>query len=143
MKRRHGVHSIAPTVPTASMADIAFLLIIFFMLTTSFSPERTTVTLPQSEIRTEVPRDSAIIAITVDGEINFTDGERPSFLLGDVQEVGLLSQEIIGFIPDKEFLIKADRLVPYELVDAVLEQLRLNGVQRIGLLTDKKAPGSG
>ena len=125
------------------MADIAFLLIIFFMLTTSFSPERTTVELPQSEIRTEVPRDSAIIAITADGEIRFTDGERPSFLLGSVQEVGLLSQEIIGFIPDKGFLIKADRQVRYELVDAVLEQLRLNGVQRIGLLTEKEALRSG
>ena len=125
------------------MADIAFLLIIFFMLTTSFSPERTTVELPQSEIRTEVPRDSAIVAITAEGEIKFTDGERPSFLLGSVQELGLLSQEIIGLIPDKEFLIKADRLVRYEMVDAVLEQLRLNGVQRIGLLTEKKAPRIG
>ena len=143
MSKKQRVHSIAPTVPTASMADIAFLLIIFFMLTTSFSPERTTVELPQSEIRTEVPRDSAIIAITADGEIRFTDGERPSFLLGSVQEVGLLSQEIIGFIPDKGFLIKADRQVRYELVDAVLEQLRLNGVQRIGLLTEKEALRSG
>jgi biopolymer transport protein ExbD len=125
------------------MADIAFLLIIFFMLTTSFSPERTTVELPQSEIRTEVPRGSAIIAITADGEIKFTDGERPSFLLGNLQEIGLLTQEIIGFIPDKEFLIKADRLVRYEMVDRVLEQLRLNGAQRIGLLTEKKAPGGG
>jgi biopolymer transport protein ExbD len=125
------------------MADIAFLLIIFFMLTTSFSPERTTVELPQSEIRTEVPRGSAIIAITADGEIKFTDGERPSFLLGNLQEIGLLTQEIIGFIPDKEFLIKADRLVRYEMVDGVLEQLRLNGAQRIGLLTEKKAPGGG
>ena len=143
MNRRRRVHSIVSTVPTASMADIAFLLIIFFMLTTSFSPERTTVELPQSEIRTEVPRDSAIIAITAAGAIRFTDGERTSFLLGSVQELGLLSQEIIGFIPDKEFLIKADRLVRYELVDAVLEQLRLNGVQRIGLLTEKKALRSG
>jgi len=143
MSLRRGIRSVAPTVPTASMADIAFLLIIFFMLTTSFSPERTTVELPQSEIRTEVPRGSAIIAITADGEIKFTDGERPSFLLGNLQEIGLLTQEIIGFIPDKEFLIKADRLVRYEMVDGVLEQLRLNGAQRIGLLTEKKAPGAG
>ncbi len=141
MTKRHGVRRLAPTVPTASMADIAFLLIIFFMLTTSFSPERTTVNLPESETRTEVSRNSAIIAITADGEIKFTDGERPSFLLGSVEEIGLLTQEIIGFIPDKEFLIKADRLARYEMVDGVLEQLRLNGVQRIGLLTEKESPG--
>lgn len=138
MNKRYGVHSIAPTVPTASMADIAFLLIIFFMLTTSFSLDRTAVALPQSEIRTEVSKDAAIIAITADGEIKFTDGERPSFSLDAAQEVGLLTQEITGFIPEKEFLIKADRLVRYEQIDAVLEQLRLNGAQRIGLLTDKE-----
>lgn len=138
MKKRHESRRIAPVVPTASMADIAFLLIIFFMLTTSFSPERTTVQLPDSEIRTEVPRNSAIIAITADGAIQFTDGERPAFPLGSPEEIGLLTQEIIEFIPDKEFLIKADRMVRYELIDAVLDQLRVHGAKRIGLLTEKK-----
>ena len=40
-----------------------------------------------------------------------------------------------------EFVIKADRSVRYESVDTVLEQLRLNGAKRIGLLTERKAGG--
>ena len=138
MKRIRQSARITPVIPTASMADIAFLLIIFFMLTTSFSPERTNVTLPESEIRTDASKDAAIVAIKADGTIQFTDGERPSSPLGSPEEIGLLTKEIVEFIPDKEFLIKADRLARYELIDAVLDQLRINGAKRIGLLTDKR-----
>jgi biopolymer transport protein ExbD len=111
------------------------------MLTTTFSPEKTTVELPQSEIRTEVPKDAAIIAITQEGIIRFTDGERPSFALGTAAELGPLTQEVVRWLPDREFVIKADRMVRYELIDAVLEQLRLNGATKIGLLTERKTGG--
>ena len=141
MKRRHRVRSIGPLIPTASMADIAFLLIIFFMLTTSFSPERTSVRLPESEIRTEVSKDAAIVAITAEGTIKFTGGERPSFDVSH-QELGLYAQEILEFIPTKEFVVKADRSVRYQLIDEVLEQLRLHGAKRIGLLTDRRVSGT-
>ncbi|MCY3022778.1 MAG: biopolymer transporter ExbD [Planctomycetota bacterium] len=40
-----------PSVPTASMGDIAFLLIIFFILTTSFAKER------QVKLKDPVSRD--------------------------------------------------------------------------------------
>jgi biopolymer transport protein ExbD len=40
-----------PTVPTASMGDIAFLLIIFFILTTSFAKEK------QVKLKNPVSRD--------------------------------------------------------------------------------------
>ena len=126
MKARYYVSPVAPQVPTGSMADIAFLLVIFFMLTTSFSPERTSVELPDSQIRTEVSKNAAIVAITQDGILKFTDGERPSFTISE-SELGKLASEIIGFMPGKEFVIKADRSVRYEHVDKVLEQLRLNG----------------
>lgn len=129
---------IAPSVPTASMADIAFLLIIFFMVTTTFSPEKTQVHLPESETRTEVSREAAIIAITESGEIFFSDGEAPSFQVNGAEEIGTLAQDILGLLPDKEFVIKADRMVRYEVVDEVLEQLRNHGAQFIGLLTERR-----
>lgn len=139
MKVRVSLLSITPSVPTASMADIAFLLIIFFMLTTSFSPERTVVQLPNSMIRTEVAQDAAVVAVTSQGELHFTDGERPSFPLTTIQELGSLTAAIVELLPDKQFLIKADRTARYQVIDQVLEALRVNGAQNIGLLTDRKA----
>lgn len=135
MKLREQVYKVAPTVPTASMADIAFLLIIFFMLTTSFSPERTSVQLPESIVRAEVSDQPSIIAVTEEGEIHFTSGEEPSVLLSGTEELGALVQQIIELIPAKEFVIKADRNARYEAVDDVLEVLRSNGAKQIGLLT--------
>lgn len=117
------------------MADIAFLLIIFFMLTTTFSPERTQVRLPDSVIRTDVSERAAIVAITEDGLISFTSGEEPGRLLSGTEELALLTREIIELIPDKEFVLKADREARYEYIDGVLDALRTNGAKRIGMLT--------
>ena len=141
--RREARASMVPRIPTASMADIAFLLIIFFMLTTSFSPERTSVSLPQSEIRSEVSKDAAIVAISSRGEVSFTDGDQPAFTLTNIAELGQYVKTLVAAIPRKEFLIKADRDVRYQLVDGVLEQLRTNGARRIGLLTERKPKESG
>ncbi len=141
--RRKQSAALVPRIPTASMADIAFLLIIFFMLTTSFSPERTSVSLPESEIRTEVSKDAAIVAISPQGEISFTDGETTAFPLATVAELGEVVRSLVAVMPRKEFLIKADRSVRYQLVDGVLEQLRTNGARRIGLLTEREVKESG
>lgn len=135
MKLRDQVRTIKPTVPTASMADIAFLLIIFFMLTTSFSPERTSVKLPESVMHTEVTKDAAIVAITRDGTIMFTTGEEEAVALSGPEQLGTRVKELVTQIPDKEFVIKADRDARYEWIDQVLDALRKNGARRIGLLT--------
>ena len=135
MNLRKQLRSIPPSVPTASMADIAFLLIIFFMLTTSFSPERTSVQLPESMIQMKVTDEASIVAITREEQIHFTSGEEDSVPLSGPEELGLIVKEIIELVPSKEFVVKADRNVRYEAIDGVLETLRSNGAKRIGLLT--------
>lgn len=134
----HRVRKTRTTIPTASMADIAFLLIIFFMLTTSFSPVKTPVELPDSVIRTEVEKNAAIVAISAENELVFSDGESPGFRLASAEELGPYVESIVQFIPRKEFIIKADRQVPYITVDRVLEQLRNHGARHIGLLTEQR-----
>ena len=135
MNLRKQLHTVPPSVPTASMADIAFLLIIFFMLTTSFSPERTSVQLPESMIQMKVTDEASIVAITREEQIHFTSGEEDSVPLSGPEELGLIVKEIIELVPSKEFVVKADRNVRYEAIDGVLETLRSNGAKRIGLLT--------
>ncbi len=131
---------IVATIPTASMADIAFLLIIFFMLTTSFSPVKTSVDLPESVDRAEVEQNSAIIAITTQGEIVFSDGDNPGFDVDSAQSLAPHIQSVVRGMPNKQFIIRADRAVKYAAIDAVLDQLRRNGARNIGLLTEQKRP---
>ena len=50
-------------IPTASMADIAFLLIIFFMVTTTHEVDRTSVNLPAAVIREKAEQGAAIVVM--------------------------------------------------------------------------------
>ena len=136
---RHKIRKIEAVVPTASMADIAFLLIIFFMLTTSFSPVKTSVDLPESEVRVDVTKEAAIVAITADGRILISDGASPGQEITSTDELIPFVQGIVTGNPEKQFVIRADRTVQYSVIDQVLDKLRSNGAKNIGLLTEQRA----
>ena len=59
------------TIPTSTMADIAFLLIVFFLVTTSFNKDKGLgLTLPQYGAQTRVPsRNITKVWINASGEI--------------------------------------------------------------------------
>jgi len=69
MTRRRA--KISASIPTASMADIAFLLIIFFLVTTSMSTDKGLgLTLPPQGAATRVPsRNITKVWINTSGEI--------------------------------------------------------------------------
>jgi biopolymer transport protein ExbD len=125
-------------IPTASMADIAFLLIIFFMVTTTIPVDRTPVELPVSLQRVDFPEGSAIIAITNDGLINVTEGKEQSHPIRDLSELFAFCVTVLEKDPLHTFVLKGDHNVRYELVDLVLEQLRHAKVKKVVLLTEQE-----
>jgi biopolymer transport protein ExbD len=138
MHIRRSKRAMPSVIPTATMADIAFLLIIFFMVTTAYSLDRTPMDLPQTEEQEQIPKGAAIISITRDGQLRFSAGE------GDVHRVpGLpaLAAEIRSVTATNSlhpFVIKADRNVPYRVIDQVLEELRGARAQDITLLSQSE-----
>jgi biopolymer transport protein ExbD len=58
-------------VPTASMGDIAFLLIIFFMLCSRFATQSTDVTPPKSQDLTDLKEPKISVTLTRYGIIYF------------------------------------------------------------------------
>ncbi len=137
------VNKLTAVIPTASMADIAFLLIIFFMLTTSFSPVKMSVDLAEAMSREEVDKDAAIIAIGLNGEMEISNGVNPGNRINGLDELDLFIQEVLVQDPTKQFIIKADRNIRYELFNAVYEKLRNNNCRRIALLTEAVPAKSG
>jgi len=136
--KRLRVRRVDAVIPTASMADIAFLLIIFFMLTTSFSPVKMSVDLAEAANREEVEKLAAIIAIAPNGDIEISDGLQPGNKINNLDELDLFIKEVLATDPTKQFIIKADRNIQYSAFNALYEKLRSNNCRRIALLTEAK-----
>jgi len=126
-------------IPTATMADIAFLLIIFFMVTTAFSIDHTPLELPETEVQQQTEKDAAVIVIGSDGALRFSPGERDTEAVADVAALLREVREVVARNSLHQFIIKADRGVQYRVIDQVLEQLRLSGASNVALLSRPEA----
>ncbi|MFH1843903.1 MAG: biopolymer transporter ExbD [bacterium] len=107
-------------IPTSSMGDIAFLLLIFFMVTTIFREETgLVVELPRAEAGEEVNREMiSNIYINSEGLISINDL---------ITKVEFISEIIAGKIIDNPQLIiafKTDMHTPYGVVSDVMEELK-------------------
>jgi len=125
-------------IPTASMADIAFLLIVFFMISTVFQVDKTQVMLPQSssETRSEVVKGSAFVVVQKDGVLKASDGVEDSKLV-NLEDIGILAASWMNKNPNQPVVIKAHAEADYGKIDDVLEHLRNANVTNLKFLTDQ------
>ena len=134
-------HQAGPVIPTASMADIAFLLIVFFMVTITFEKDKTQVSLPQTELRLEIPREAAYISVTQNGQIRVTSGEEMSVPVAP-DDVVAFASNVVQMFPGRPVVLKADDEVPYQHIDKILDSLKQSKVELIYLLSEQKTVGS-
>ncbi len=125
-------------IPTASMADIAFLLIIFFMVTINFEVDKATVALPKSGLRFEIPKKSAYISVTSNGVIRVSSGEEISVPVPGPENVLSFAVDVVANNPGKAFVLKADKDVPYRYVDGVIDALKQARAEVIYLLSEQE-----
>ena len=132
-------------VPTAPMADIAFLLLVFFMVTSTFPVDRSMIKLPSAELRFQVedPDAAWIIAHKDSGmvKLRVTDGSKMSEALEEDNPFPI--DRLEGWIfmqtgknPSKLFLLKVDRGIAYQYVDEILNAVKsTNSVKNIVFLS--------
>jgi biopolymer transport protein ExbD len=125
---------------TASMADVVFLLIVFFVLTYSVSPDLTRMELPRTVVRTEVPKGAAIISIAPSEDrevIRVSTGQEMAMPLGSDDELASFVANLIGLKKDQPFVVKADRRVRYQRIDTVLDTLKRSEATVVFLLSEQ------
>lgn len=107
-------------IPTASMSDIAFLLLLFFMVSTVFVKERgLKITMPRAESIEKIPRNhSATIYVNSAGVISIDD-----FPVEIPQVAGLMNSKLA-----KDFNLitcfRTDQNANYGVISDILNQLR-------------------
>jgi len=129
----------ADDIPQASTADIAFLLIIFFMSTTKFDVKEglSLVLSPVAKEGATVVKLSQAnmtrIMVTSNGEIIFNEAN-----------IGVFNQslfdakikQILNTNPNMIFSLKTDRGARYNEMIRVLDRLKASGADKISLSTN-------
>ncbi|MGH9341581.1 MAG: ExbD/TolR family protein [Acidobacteriota bacterium] len=124
-----------PEVPTASMADIAFLLIIFFMLTAVFtSTKGLEFAFPKEDPTQTNVQPEESIHIKIVGEGQFVVDRTPMSL----QETGGYIQAKMQENPDKPVIIQTEGDVPYYVMVDVFDLLKALEVKSISIPTQSE-----
>lgn len=133
MKIRRRVHH-QNMIPTASMADIAMLLLIFFMSTTIIrAREILDIQLPGTTTGERVRRETTVrVSLGPGGEVAFNDARVLP------EDVGAILAEKIRRNPSLTISLHADARVPYGAVALLIEQIKAARAPRVTLVGDRK-----
>jgi len=130
---------VSSTVPTGSMADIAFLLLIFFMVTTIFRQEDgLEVKLPRAETGEKLDRQN-ISAIWIDRNRRISIDDA----LVSVPMIEAIMAKKADENPRLVVAFKTDKDAPYYIMHDVMEQLKLALATNVAFNHDPKISGGG
>ncbi len=127
-------------IPTASMSDVAFLLLVFFLSTTKFDIKRGLgLVLPpaseQADKRVKL-KDENITKVWIDSEGQIT------VISGGIDEQVSMNQletkirNIVKSNPDMVISLKTDRKSKYQNMVIALDKLQAAGAEKISLSTN-------
>ena len=139
MKRIPRRKSEGTDIPTASQGDIAFLLIIFFMVGTTFrGSQGLKVVLPNALTTERILKKKNTENLWIDktGRVSVSDN------LVTIPSVTPLMSEKIVENPDLVVVLQADKDVPYGYVTDVLEALKAARALKVTFATNYRM-GSG
>jgi biopolymer transport protein ExbD len=129
-------------IPTSSMSDIAFLLIVFFMATTKFDvKEGIRIVLPQAadegaeqtQTLTLTENEMTRLQITEDGRIAVNNDAPRNFESG---ELDALIQQKVRINQQMIFKVITDREAAYNDMIRVVDRLKAAKIEKISLSTN-------
>lgn len=122
-------------IPTSSMADIAFLLLVFFLVTTVFDEEKgLRIVLPEQSEEVEVSQKNVYhFLIQPNGTVVVRMGEAQNEITVTADRVGTLWSQ--GYQSNENLIaaVKTHPQAPYRFMIDVLDQLQGAGAERISL----------
>ncbi len=124
----------ASKVPASSMADIAFLLLVFFMVTTVLKLEEgLPISIPKAEAAQDIPRDKVMhIWISAAGEIMMND-----MLIGMNDVEPMVVKRLIEN-PALIVAFNSDGACPYGVLSDVMDQLKRANAVRVSFTAKRE-----
>jgi biopolymer transport protein ExbD len=121
------------SIPTSSVADIAFLLLVFFLVTTVF-PKDNGLALVLPEGRADVaPGNVLHLLVRPTGEVEVRFGDAPRSRVVRAEDVGGIWHQSVVANPNLIAAVKTYPDAAYGRMVDVLDQLQSVGARRISL----------
>jgi biopolymer transport protein ExbD len=130
--RRHQVQQDESELDITPMLDIVFIMLIFFIVTTSFVKESgIEVNAPSASSAVSQDKASIFVAINNEGDV-WIDKRQV-----DVATVRAIVARLHTNNPEGAVVIQADKAVSAETLMNVMDQVKLAGVKNIALAAKK------
>ena len=122
-------------IPSSSMADIAFLLLIFFLVTTVFPKDKgLSIVLPEESEEVEINQKNILhMVIQPNGIVEVKRGESQSIQTVTPADVEGIWRQDVAANPNLIAAVKTHPDASYRFMVDVLDALKVAGAERISL----------
>jgi biopolymer transport protein ExbD/biopolymer transport protein TolR len=129
---RNAGPSLVADVNVTSLVDVAFVLLIIFMITAPIMQGGVDVQLPRAEARPIPAKEGMVVSVDREGRI-FIDETRVSY-----NDFRMTFNALVQSRKPKGVYLRADRRVPYGDVVRVLAVIRVSGISDVGLVAEEE-----
>jgi biopolymer transport protein TolR len=130
--RGHGELPLNAEINVTSMVDVAFVLLIIFMIAAPIMQGGVDVQLPRADARPITAQEGMVVSVDQQGKI-FIDETAVSYA-----DFRLTFSAMVKSRKPKSVYLRADRRVPYGDVVRVLATIRASGVSDVGLVAEEE-----
>jgi biopolymer transport protein ExbD len=129
-RRTEGDLGLAADINVTSLVDVAFVLLIIFMITAPIMQGGVDVQLPRAEARPLQPREGLVVSIDRQGRI-FVDETPLTF-----EDFRAAFPAMVNARQPTGVYLRADRRVPYGDAVRVIAVMRAAGISDVGLVAE-------
>jgi len=132
--RRRARSTYNADINVTSLVDVAFVLLIIFMITAPMMQGGVQVQLPRAEARPLQPEQGVVVSVDRRGRI-YVDQSAFSY-----EDFRATFRALVARRRPSAIYLRADQGVPYGDVVRVLAVIRATGVRDVGLVAEEEAP---
>ena len=119
-------------ISMTNLVDVVFVLLIFFVLTTTFTKETgLDITKPSAEAASEISKEPFIVSVTREGALYVRERQL------DIDRLGVLLQKEGARDPEQSILIESDHATNMGVVVDILNECNLAGLKKVSVSAEK------
>lgn len=131
-RKKHTSGDDDAAIDMTPMLDIVFIMLIFFIVTTTFSNEKG-LSANRPENNQDISKPSKSLSVSIDANGQIMMGGR----VVDIRRVVANTQTFLAENNTESAAIQANELTEHGIVVTVMDQLKLAGIQNVSILVKK------